>query len=130
MVTIKNLTKRAIISENAELCKGAFSKSFGLMFSLKPKPLIFAFKKEKIVPLHMFFVFFQIDALFLDKNKKVVEIKESFRPFEFYNPKKKARYVVELPQGTVKKTGTKLLDKLGFSINNEPMRESKKAPQA
>ncbi len=84
------------------------------MFSMNPKNLIFIFKKEKIVPLHMFFVIFPIDVLFINKNKKVVDLKESFRPFTFYTPKAKAKYVVELPKGTIKKSKTKLNDIVSF----------------
>jgi uncharacterized membrane protein (UPF0127 family) len=62
----------------------------------------------------MMFVFFPIDVLFVDKNKKVVEIKESFMPFTFYNPEKKAKYVVELPAGAVKETKTSVGDRIGF----------------
>ena len=111
---IKNATKKSIIAKNAELCRNIFTKSFGLMFSIKPKPLIFIFKKEKIIPLHMLFVFYPIDILFLNKNKAVVEIKESLRPFSFYTPKKKALYIIELPQGTIKKTKTAVGDKIKF----------------
>jgi len=49
--------------------------------------------------LHMWFVFFPIDVLFLNKNKKIIEIKKDFRPFRFYTTKKKARYAIELPKG-------------------------------
>lgn len=84
------------------------------MFLIKPKPLIFIFKKEKIIPLHMLFVFYPIDILFLNKNKIVAEIKENFKPFSFYTPKNKAQYVIELPQGTIKKTKTALGDRINF----------------
>ncbi len=87
------------------------------MFS-KPKTLIFDFGKEKIIPLHMLFVFFPIDVLFLDKNKKVAEIKENFKPFSFYNPKNKARYIIELPFNTIKNSGTKSGDKISFWNKN------------
>lgn len=113
-MNIKNTTKKRIIAENAELCGDIFSKSLGLMFTLKPKPLIFIFKKEKIIPLHMLFVFYPIDVLFLNKNKAVVEMKENLRPFRFYTPKKKAKYVIELPESTIKKSRTKIGDKIGF----------------
>jgi len=83
------------------------------MFS-KKKTLIFIFGKEKIIPLHMLFVFFPIDVLFLDKNKKVVEIKENLRPFSFYTPKNKAKYIIELPFNTIKNSGTRAGDKIGF----------------
>ena len=83
------------------------------MFS-KKKPLIFVFDKEKIVLLHMLFVFYPIDVLFLDRNKVVVEIKERFIPFAFYTPKRKAQYIIEIPVKTIKKTKTRLGDKINF----------------
>lgn len=85
------------------------------MFSKKSdKVLIFIFDKEKIIPLHNFFVFYPIDVLFLNKNKNVVEIKETFKPFTFYTPKNKAKYVIELPQGAIKQSKTELNDKIEF----------------
>ena len=111
---IKNTTKKALLAENAKLCRNIFSKSLGLMFSKKITSLIFAFEKEKIIPLHMFFVFYPIDILFLDKNLAVVEIKKNFRPFSFYTPKKKAAFVIELPQGAINKTKTEVGDKINF----------------
>lgn len=77
------------------ICKSLFSKAKGLMFSFR-KNLVFVFDDERKRSLHMFFVFFPIDLLFLDKNKKIVEIKRDFKPFSFYNSKEKAQYVVEL----------------------------------
>lgn len=111
---IKNTAKKRIIAENAAVCRNIIAKSLGLMFALKPKALIFIFKKEKIIPLHMLFVFFPIDVLFLDKNKEIVEIKKSLRPFTFYTPKSKALYIIELPEGTVKGTKTGVGDKIKF----------------
>src|SRR3989338_2820298 len=96
-----NKTKNKILAQEAKLCKSPLSKAFGLMFSTKARALIFEFSKEKIFQLHMFFVFYPIDVLFMDKNKKVVEIKQDFRPFTFYTPKSKAQYIIELPNGTV-----------------------------
>jgi uncharacterized membrane protein (UPF0127 family) len=45
----------------------------------------------------MLFVFYSINVLFLDSNKKVIDIKKRLRPFTFYSPKKKAKYIIELP---------------------------------
>jgi len=83
------------------------------MFSKKPdKALIFDFKKEKIISLHMLFVFYPIDVIFLNKDKKVVEIKGNFRPFRFYIPKKRAMYVIEVPEGSIERSKTELGDKI------------------
>ena len=113
---IKNTTKKEIIAKNAKLCRNIFSHALGLMFAIKPKALVFIFKKEKIIPLHMIFVFYPIDVLFLNKNKIVVEMKENFKPFSFYNPKNKAKYIIELPERAIKKSNTKIKDKIEFSM--------------
>lgn len=84
------------------------------MFS-KQKNLIFPFNKEKIIPLHMWFVFYPIDVIYLDKNKKIVEIKENFKPFSYFSPKNKAKYVIELKNGKVSKTSSKKGDYIEFN---------------
>lgn len=83
-------------------CNSWISKAIGLMFSFRPKILVFSFKKEKFIPLHMFFVFRTIDVLFLDSKKKIVE-KATLRPFSVYIPIHKAKYVIEMPHGYKKK---------------------------
>ena len=113
MLKIKNLTRKKIIAGNARLCRSILSKAIGLVFS-KKKALIFVFKKEKIVPLHMLFVFYPIDVLFLNKEKIVVEKKEKFMPFTFYTPKNKAKYIIEIPTKLAKKTKTGIGDKIKF----------------
>ena len=112
---IKNSTKRAVIIKNSIFTDGILSKFIGLMFSKKQnRGLIFRFNKEKIISLHMFFVFYPIDVLFVDKNKIVVDKKENFKPFTFYKPRKKAMYVIELPNKVIKKSKTELGDKIQF----------------
>jgi len=114
MPAIKNKTKKAIIATNARVCNSILSRAVGLMFSLKPRSLIFIFEKEKTIPLHMFFVFFPIDIVFLNKNKIVVELKEIFKPFTIYAPKEKAMYIIELPKNTIKKAKIGLGDEIEF----------------
>ena len=111
---IYNKTSKKTLSSKYRLCKSSLSKSLGLMFRAKPESLVFVFKDEKIIPLHMFFVFFPIDVLYLNKKKQVVEIKKDFKPFTFHTPRKKALYVVELPAGSIKISRTALGDKIFF----------------
>ena len=111
-----NETKKLTLAQEVKLCENVFSRAIGLMFSRKNVNLglVFPFKKEKKVSLHMWFVFYPIDVLFLDKNKKVVEIVHRFKPFSFYKPEKKAKYVVELPAGIVSWTKTETGDIISF----------------
>jgi len=112
---IKNISKNSILAKNIVYCKTISSKALGLMFKRKiNKALIFVFDKEKIINLHMFFVFFPIDVLWLDKNKKVVQIKEHLKPFRIIVAKKPAKYIIELPNNTIKKSKTKLRDTISF----------------
>ena len=85
-----------IISEEEVICKTRAQMGRGLMFRLEKKNLIMYLKKEIKANLHMFFVFYPIDVLLLDKNKKVIEIKNKFYPFTFWNSKKKGHYIIEL----------------------------------
>ncbi len=100
--------------KNYKICRG-ISRYIGLMFSLKfKKRWIFEFKKEGIYPVHMLFVFFPIDLIYLDKNKRVVEIKENLKPFSYYKPRNRAIYVIELERDFIKKNNIKIKDKIGF----------------
>jgi len=110
-----NPRRRKVVISRYKLCKSAFCHFKGLMLSKKPDfALVFVFRTEKRRSLHMFFVFYPIDLLFLDSKKKVVEIKENFMPFSFYFPRKKSRFVVELPSGAVKNSNTRMGDTISF----------------
>ena len=67
--------------------------------------------------LHMLFVFFPIDVLFLDAGKKVVD-KATLHPWALnYTPKKAAKFIVELPAG--KASQVKLGEKIGWKIKGQ-----------
>jgi len=112
---IRNTTRNIVIGKNAVACNDAISKATGLMFSRKRNiQLILKFEKEKKVSLHMFFVFYSIDVLFLDKRKVVVDMKETFKPFSVYRSQREAMYAVELPSGAVKKSKTEIGHRIEF----------------
>lgn len=55
--------------------------------------------------IHMFFMKFPIDALFLDGNLRVVRVVSHLRPWSLVWPVKGACSCVELPSGTVAEWG-------------------------
>jgi len=116
---ITNKTKNTILSPQFSELSSVFSKALGLMFHTKPKSLIFQFNKEQLIPLHMCFVFFPIDVVFLNSNKKVVEIKENFKPWTYYSPKNKAKYVIELPKDTIKNSRIELNDLIQWEDSSQ-----------
>ena len=116
-MTLKDLTRKRVIAEKTVFCRSVLSQMRGLMFSAnyEDRALIMVFAKEKIVPLHMMFVFYPIDILFVDSSKKVVELAEGAKPFvSQIVPKHKAKYVIELAAGKIKENRIKIGDKLQF----------------
>lgn len=66
--------------------------------------------------IHMFFMRISLDILFLDANKKVVDAVH-LKPWQMYNPKKPARYVIELQEGTINSSDTEIEDELDFTCD-------------
>ena len=103
------------IMKKIKHAKTTWQRTKGLMFEDNKKfdyALIFDFPIESKIgtSLHMIFVFFPIDVLFLNKEKKVVD-KVTLPPFQpNYTPRKAAKYVIEMPQGKAKtvKIGNKI----------------------
>jgi uncharacterized protein len=113
---VKNITRKKMLVSQAYVCDSVLTRTKGLMFHQKIRDLAFilAFPKEQHVALHMYFVFFPIDVLFLDKNKKVVEMKKQFMPFTQYIAARNAKYIVEMPDGTINASRTKVGDRIKF----------------
>ncbi len=105
--------KNKIIVKNVKIIKSSLKQIIGLMFS-KQKNIIFEFKKEKKELIHMFFVFYPIDLIFLNKNKKIIELKQNLKPFTIYKSKNKAKYILELKKNTIKNNNIKIDDKISF----------------
>ena len=80
--------------------KAEFANDFGLMFQKRLKnneAIIMAINKESrfFSSLHMIFVFFPIYAVWLNKDKKIIDIKKLY-PFQpFSMPRKPGFYVLE-----------------------------------
>lgn len=72
--------------------------------------------------IHMLFVFFPIDVVWLDKNKKVVDKRENVKPFTpWITPGKAAKYVIELPRNTARHINKGCILKVvdGFTQGNK-----------
>ena len=87
-----------------------FSHLRGLMFSFpKNDGLLFKFNSEVYVSLHMFFVFFPIDIVYINKNKKVIKIEKRVFPFVPFISPVKCKYILELKDCRNVKVGDKII---------------------
>ncbi len=115
---IINKTRGSAVEENPIIANSFFTRLRGLMFRAKfPRTMLFVFPEISIRrnSIHSFFVFFEFDAVYLDEEKKVIDIFERVRPFTFYiEPKKPSAYLLELEAGAVKRLKIGIGDQIEF----------------
>lgn len=119
---ILNETKATILAQKAELADTFLRRGIGLMFRRTPKAMILRLARESRLgaAIHMAFMSFSLDLIWLSSSLKVVDIKEGAKPFSLfkpgtwriYLPSVPARYVLELPVGTVDRSQTTVGDQL------------------
>ncbi len=108
----KILLGKKIIAKNAEVANTPLSRMRGLMFREKPCAIWFEFEEEKKWSIHSFFVSFPFDAVFLDAGMGVVDVVSSIPPFTpNVTPKKACKFLLELPEGSVRKLKIKAGDR-------------------
>jgi hypothetical protein len=108
---LKNITKNRLISREI-VFKKDFGKILGLIGKKEPEAIVFKTR----FGIHTFFLNFPIDVLILDKKNRVKELKEGLSPSRVMFWNLKYDIVVELPQGLIKKSETKLGDLLEFDL--------------
>ena len=100
MEMIKNLTTGQIVARDLVLCDTFWKRGRGLTFRrplAKDEVYLFVERSESVskTAIHMFFVFFSIAVVWLDRDKRVVD-KVLARPFRpFYASHSPAQYYIE-----------------------------------
>ena len=97
---LNNLTTSQQIARHVVRCDTFWSRGRGLMFRrglAKDEAYLFVERRESVAQtaIHMFFVFFPIAVVWLDRERRVVD-KALARPFRpYYAPKCPAQYFIE-----------------------------------
>ena len=106
---------KKVIAKKVEHADVDWKRFVGLMFRKDfDGAMVFHLDMETrlMASIHMLFMWFPIDVLFLDSKKKVVD-KAMLRPWALnYTPKRPAKYVVELAAGRAK--GVRLGDRVSW----------------
>ncbi len=93
------------IAKNIEFARTKLSQMSGLMFR-KSIPsdysMIFILKKQSSVNVHMLFMRFPVDVIFLDEEKRVLGFAR-LNPWTEYKAMKGIRYVVEMKAETIER---------------------------
>lgn len=83
----------------AKVARGFREKTVGLIGKRKPYPLLI----QTRFGIHTFGLRFPIDVLVLDKQSRIVNLKESLNPNRIFVWHPKHNTVIELPKGTINK---------------------------
>ena len=116
VIQVLNKSRGFVISESCDVADSFFSRFRGLMLS-GPKDLVLVSPREDIKSstIHMLFMRFPIDVIWVDSDMVVIEIKKGIKPnsLKIFKPKKPAKFVVEL--GIGKLGTTDVGDRIEFS---------------
>ncbi len=109
----QNETRAVVIGDRIRKADHYFSRLFGLLpkSSLEPGEGLWIYPCNDI---HSIGMRFRFDALFLDKELRVVHLVEDMGPWKVTPIIRQAKSVLELGSGVIAQTGTQLGDQLSF----------------
>src|SRR5437773_6877360 len=110
-VFVYNKTKETFLAFRVKVADSIFSRLTGLLGrrSLKPDSGVWIVPANAIHTIGMLFSF---DLVLIDKDFKVVGVREMIRPFKITRPNFRAESVLELPCHTIFKSRTEIGDQL------------------
>lgn len=102
---ITNITKGAVLAEQAIMADTFLKRAKGLLGRRRLENSG-ALILRPCNSVHTFFMRFNIDVLFVDRNNSVIEAVSGLKPFRITGIHFNAAYVVELPEGIIKFSST------------------------
>ena len=110
-VFVYNKTKETFLAFRVNIADSITGRLIGLLgrTSLKPDSGVWIVPANAIHTIGMLFSF---DLVMIDKDFKVVGVKEMVKPFRIVLPNLRAESVVELPSHTIFRSGTEVGDEL------------------
>ena len=113
-----NQTRATVLCERLEKAGGMAGKSRGLLgrdgLEADAGMLFEAGRLEPFMCMHMWFMRFPIDIVFLNRHGRVIRINHNFRPWRISSVVWGARRVLELPVGAVARSQTSVGDQVIF----------------
>jgi uncharacterized membrane protein (UPF0127 family) len=110
-VFVYNKTKETFLAFKVEVCDSLWGRLHGLLGkrSLKPDSGVWIVPANAVHTIGMLFSF---DLVLIDKNFKVVGLRELVRPFRITLPVRGAESVLELPAHSIFRSRTQIGDQL------------------
>jgi uncharacterized membrane protein (UPF0127 family) len=111
--SVRNAERGAVLATRARLASSITSRFFGLM-GRKRVEEGGGMLLTRSSSIHSFFMRFRFDAIFLDKQDRVVKVVPAMRQWWVAFGGRGAKHTLELPAGVAEATGTQVGDTLLF----------------
>ncbi|MBO9325999.1 MAG: DUF192 domain-containing protein [Roseiflexus sp.] len=111
--TIENLTRGTVIADRVEVARSFLARGRGLMGRAE-LPAGYGLILVPESSIHMLFMRIPLDVLFVDRQHRVISMREALPPWHPFAGVAPWRgyYVVELPVGTIHSSCTRVGDQL------------------
>jgi uncharacterized membrane protein (UPF0127 family) len=109
-----NLTRDKLIAGSVKQCNSFIDRFFGLMFT-RSLAQDSGLALKPCNSIHMFWMNYPIDAIFLDKDGIVVGLARGIKPWQVSNIFRQAITCIEVNVGTIEKTQTEPGDRIELS---------------
>ena len=111
LVRVDNVTRESVVGDRVRVASSSVDRSVGLLRTpeLKPGEGLWI---ERSPSIHMFFMRYPIDAVFVSKDMRVTKIAANLEPWRVVWWARGARDCLELPAGQAARTGTQVGDEL------------------
>lgn len=111
LVTVHNVTRGRDLATAGRVAANAWSRARGLI-GTAPLAEGEGLVIEGCNSIHTHFMGYAIDVAYMDRDGVVVAMDHAIRPWRFGRIYRRARWVVELPAGTLAATGTQIGDRV------------------
>lgn len=111
MLHVNNLSKSVTLVDQGRVANNRWTRLKGLI-GVKSLPPGDGLLITPCRGVHCMFMSIPIDVLYVDGADRVVAVDADMQPNAIGRPKPDSRYVIELPAGTVARTGTGVGDQL------------------
>ncbi|MBX5445646.1 DUF192 domain-containing protein [Sphaerobacter sp.] len=112
-IRVLNTTRGTVVAERVQVARSLWERTRGLM--LRPTlPPGTGLLIDPCSSIHSMWMRFPIDVLYLNRDDVVVRIAEAMPPWQIGPLFTGARYVIELPPGTIRASKTSVGDRLDY----------------
>ena len=115
MVRVENLTRQADLISDGKMANTHWTRLRGLI-GVRDLPVGSGIVIEPCHGIHCMFMSIPIDVVYANRQDQVVALDRGMKPWTFGRIYRDSRYVVEVPVGTIERTGTQVGDQLRLTL--------------